>query len=179
MCICKLTAGFTNFFTSWFLNEKCLYLPVTNAFWSCPLNPVAHGFTVATLLVLQRYMPMIEMRSNAVPPAIPVKILMWWLFDGELLGCGAGPGSGLGSGEGKAELFRSGDAGFSTIGGVAEADGEGAGEGDGAELSGRIAARLWGSSRSRVRRFCSRLRRPLLLWWICLQKRMTWELRLW
>lgn len=50
------------------------------------------------------------------------------------MGCGAG------GGEGEAESFRSGEAGFVTVGGVTEVDGEG--EGDEAGVSGRIASRL-------------------------------------
>lgn len=93
------------------------------------------------------------------------------------MSCGTEPG--VGKGEGESETFRSGEAGFFTICGVSEEDGEGEGDGDGKGegdgdgdgVSGIIAARLRGSSRGAPD--CSSLRRPFLLRRLCLEKRMT------
>jgi len=167
---------------SYIWKNACLNLPVTNAFWSCPLNPVAHGLTVATLLVLKRYTTMLKMRINAAPPTMPPTIATWWFFE-LLLSCGIEPGAG--KGEGELETFWLGEAGFFTVCGVSEADGEGEGDGDGDGIgegdgdgdgegkgvSGIIAARLWGSAPGT--RDCSSLRRPFLLRRSCLEKRMT------
>lgn len=64
---------------------KCLYLPVTSAFWSCPLIPVVQGLTIATLLVLQRYIPMVEITRKTTQPITPAKIGTWFFFDDMLL----------------------------------------------------------------------------------------------
>lgn len=57
-------------------------LPVTSAFWSCPLIPVLQGLTIANLLVLQRYIPMLEITRKTAPPIItPAKIGTWFFFD--------------------------------------------------------------------------------------------------
>lgn len=55
---------------------------MTSAFWSCPLIPVLQGLTIANLLVLQRYIPMLEITRKTAPPIItPAKIGTWFFFD--------------------------------------------------------------------------------------------------
>lgn len=55
---------------------------MTSAFWSCPLIPVFQGLTIANLLVLQRYIPMLEITRKTAPPIItPAKIGTWFFFD--------------------------------------------------------------------------------------------------
>jgi len=62
--------------------KRWLDLPVTSAFWSCPLIPVFQGLTIANLLVLQRYIPMLEITRKTAPPIItPAKIGTWFFFD--------------------------------------------------------------------------------------------------
>lgn len=54
--------------------------PVTNAFCSCPLNPVAQGFTVTTLLLLKKTMLIAEIKMNEQLPTIPTQIRTRWCF---------------------------------------------------------------------------------------------------
>jgi hypothetical protein len=46
-------------------------LPVTNAFCSCPLKPVAQGLTVTTLLLLKRKKPTAEIKASIEPAITP------------------------------------------------------------------------------------------------------------
>lgn len=48
--------------------------PVTNAFCSCPLKPVAQGFTVTTLLLRNMKIPRVTNKKNNDPAMIPVNI---------------------------------------------------------------------------------------------------------
>ena len=86
---------------------------------------MAQGFTVATLLVLQRYMPMLETIINTAPPTTPAKMATRWFFDDVVSGCRPEPEVERVGGE--AELYLSGEP-FCTGCGFSEADGEGEGE---------------------------------------------------
>lgn len=75
-----------------FYNKK-VELPVTNAFWSCPLRPVAQGLTVTTLLFLYSHMPMTK-TANTAPPMAPANITIRWWFLEEWSGTGIWDGDG-------------------------------------------------------------------------------------
>lgn len=102
--------------------------PVTNAFCSCPLKPVAQGFTVTTLLLRQTRMLTVMISTNNDPAIIPVKIwtLRLLLF---LLLPPIRPGDGA---EGRGGTLRERDGAGARTGGFARAGGRGVGAGAGA-----------------------------------------------
>ena len=103
--------------------------PDVKAFWSCPLNPVAHGLTVTILFLLKNTNPKTERNINIDPPTtIPDHIRTLWCFN--LLGIIKLPGDKEGAKSG----FISGGVLSGSFG--KRANGGNIGDGDGADVDG-------------------------------------------
>lgn len=50
-------------------------IPVTNAFCSCPLNPVTQGLTTTTLLLRNNIKPIAATAISDAPPTLPAKTI--------------------------------------------------------------------------------------------------------
>lgn len=125
-------------------------IPVTNAFCSCPLNPVAQGLTTATLLLRQKRKPVTRSKSRAEPPITEDSTKTWWWLDFDFLTGTKGLSGWLRSEGWEAEAAWGGESsagGIDGAGGREDADGdkdglwedgEGDGDGDGAFSTGGI-----------------------------------------
>lgn len=110
-------------------NKKKKKWPVVNAFWSCPLKPVAHGLTVTTLFLLKKRNPKAERNINIEPPTTPDHISFVWCFVLKLLKLGTNPGEGA---KGSTSGTKGAVGGFGKTGnGGSTGDGDGAAIGDG------------------------------------------------
>lgn len=124
-------------------------LPVTKAFCSCPLIPVAQGLTTAILFRWQNTMPIADTISKTEPPSTAANIKTLWCFflpfwDGLLevpVGEGTEAGETEETGGGGGGL---GGAISGMVEGDGDGDGDGEGEGDGGGGSDGVRLRLRG-----------------------------------